>query len=331
MASLIGIPIQIDYSYMRVGNPVIVMVEENGETFFRFDPHPRRSASQKAAEFPRTFRPDPYQIRREFEAVDSPIGALKFLNRAGDFWPFFQITWSQFREWQRFLALIREDNVFELTRSDNEAREVLNAMLGRPNQFFSIRNRPEAGLRKSTGPRDLEQHLRQEDMEWQVRTKSEQLFHELPTLFLHPKIRIDHASGHHTTESKRLDWTSISRKDLIPVLRIEARHALAAIGATVCADRWNGTEYRRCPACKRLFLKKGETKTHCCQKCNLAHRAERKRVAENEAVDFFISASMRGASKKEVEREARRLNITLTKRATERAKAKLTRKKRSSH
>lgn len=95
-------------------------------------------------------------------------------------------------------------------------------MLGRPNQFFSIRNRPEAGLRKPTGPRDLEQHLRQEDMEWQVRTKSEQLFHELPTLFLHPKIRIDHASGPHTTESKRLDWTSISRKDLIPVLRIEA-------------------------------------------------------------------------------------------------------------
>jgi len=218
-------------------------------------------------------RLDPFAIREAFAEVKSEAEALRFLTNAGPFWHAGKyLTWSQFREWQEFVELIRQEDFIERVNEDARAEEALLALTGRSIRFFSAPDiaEPEPEPKPKPPRSKIERMFMQKvlkDFEKSgaavasiTRKKASQ--DGLPKWFLKPpdhafKIewRIPEAEGNMSAKRKRKipPELSISEYGLAPTLRIDVRTVLEAIAASIYVDRCAGVRYVKCGFCGRLF------------------------------------------------------------------------------
>jgi hypothetical protein len=79
---------------------------------------------------------DPYLVREEFLSLITPMEALTFLNRIGDFWPLPAITWKEIERWQDFLKIVAEEDFPSKKNASTEAAAY--AAMGIPHGFFTF-------------------------------------------------------------------------------------------------------------------------------------------------------------------------------------------------
>lgn len=95
---------------------------------------------------------DPYAVRREFEAADTPDKAIRFLSGAGTFWIWRSVLWSQFREWQEFFSWLRLDH--DEAQKTPEGKRAWDTAGGLGNTFFTT---SDADFTRARFPPDAEE------------------------------------------------------------------------------------------------------------------------------------------------------------------------------
>jgi hypothetical protein len=191
---------------------------------------------------------DPYAVRDAFFAAKDPDSALRFLNDAGIFWPFRDVLWSQFQEWQRFFGWLRQSP--EKAMLEPEGAKAWATAEGFKNTFFAempSRFPPEAI--EEIGPERMRE----------IEVSDRHTLQELRHFALTPE-RL-HGNSISLQWHERTDKTYAPRVPLKkwkgaehkPFLMIETDNAAEAIAATIYADRVHGVVCDACKHCGKLF------------------------------------------------------------------------------
>jgi hypothetical protein len=281
---------------------------------------------------------DPYAIRRAFEAIRNPDGAARFLNEAGNFWPFIAITWKQFQEWQRFFGWLRVNPT--VARNDPDGRKAWDAAVGRGSEFFS---ESDKDFTHSRFPPEAQNEIGPEDLRG-IEGEDRQTLWALRRFVSHPQgpgsqARISLGWFDTDVSYPPEDWESRRAKKVnpdarVPFLLVEAHNALEAIAATIYADHAQGMRYGRCKHCARLFkIESAHGQEFCAapkhlgsSPCKNAYLQSQRRLNEKRAITLLIQGWDRGMSEAEIRASAEQLGIRLSPEITAKAKRRQSRK-----
>jgi hypothetical protein len=259
---------------------------------------------------------DPYPIRDAFETIETAEEAVRFLSESGTFWPFTQVLWSQFREWQAFFGWLRLDPA--RANKSPEGKRAWDTALGLGSSFFA---QTDAEFTRSRFPEDAIEQMGAE--RWR-----ENQIQDRHTLFclrrfaLHPERRNEGSRvslGWYDPKLKHApeDWKMRrkgSAKGAVfePFLRIEALNVLEAVAATIYADRVNGTRFRKCKHCGKLFKVESDHEQAFCpapehlksSPCKNAYFQHERRRNERNAIELLLEGWRAGLSEVELEKQA---------------------------
>jgi hypothetical protein len=289
---------------------------------------------QNSAKTRQTTNLNPYAVRNEFETIEDEKEAVRFMSESGRFWPFHNVLWSQFQEWQAFFRWLRTEPVEAM--KDSEGKKAWDTAAGLGNSFFTL---SDAEFSRSRFPVDvIEDYGATGWREIEIQDR-EQLFC-LRRFALHPerpregnRVSLDwyDPSNEHPPE----DWKArIKGKKKGAVwelyLHVEALNVVEAIAATIFADRANGTRFGKCKHCGKLFkIESGHGQTFCpapahlqTSPCKNAHLQFERRRNEKDAIEFLLEAWRDGMKKNKLKSEAAAQGIRITAQAEARAKRK---------
>ena len=326
-----ALPIRIDYQSPRYEHFMRPMGED---WLLSFSTIKGQWNSGKIRE---TTNLDPYEIRDAFETVDSAQEAVRFLSESGRLWPFEQVLWSQFREWQAFFGWLRLKPAE--ARKSPEGKRAWDTAAGLGNSFFA---QTDAEFTRSRFPEDAIEQMGAE--RWR-----ENLIQDLDTLYslrrftLHPE-RLNEGSqvslGWYDPKLKHAqeNWkarrkASVKGAVFEPFMRIEALNVLEAVAATIYADRVNGTKNGKCKHCGRLFKVESDHEQAFCpppphlksSPCKNAYFQRERRSNERRAIEHLLEGWRNGLSEGEIEKEASAQYLKITDEIRRKAKTRFSR------
>jgi hypothetical protein len=232
-----------------------------------------------------------YALLDDFQKAKTPIDALDFLNKTGQFSVLdFKFTLSYFKRWQRFAYLVQEHDLLASAQkkglSSGECSEALKALSGdKQSRFFEgteIPSTPEGAVhaaRWMEDPKNAEGARKELDIDAEYRAKLCAWFRQPPadafSIEWIPKSLEDCQSVDPLVANGAMMEFLLPQKAMRPVLFIRPTNTLEAIAAAIYSDRVRGVEYRACEVCSELFDvgTRGEKKYCSRERCkNTAHQ-----------------------------------------------------------
>ena len=248
-----------------------------------------------------------YAILDDFQNVKTPLDALDFLNKTGQFSLLdYRFTWSYFKRWQRFAYLVQEHNLLaSAMREDQwsgECGEALKALTGNhPSTFFDGSELQPTGGREEVERRARWMFENAERVQENTRIVEEERgklcawFRQPPdnacSIEWIPKTAEDCQMIDAQVAKGAMAEFLLPQEAMRPVLFIRPTYTLEAIAAAIYAERIEGVEYRACEVCSELFeVGTRADKKYCSrERCkNTAHqrrmRAKRAIAQKNRAI-----------------------------------------------
>jgi len=332
-ARTLAAPIRIDYQSPRYEH----FIKPSGEDWLLS--FSKIKGQWNSGRIRETTNLDPYEIRKEFEAVKTPEAAARFLSEAGRFWPFESVLWTQFQEWQAFFSYLRMEP--EQARNLPMGKRAWDTASGFQNSFFA---QTDAEFSRSRFPADVIEEIGAEHWR-EIQMNDRRTLHELRRFALQPvadgergRISVswyDASDSHAPEDWKARRKRASKRAAFAPFLRIEATNILEAIAATIFADHTDGVRFRKCKHCGRLFKIESDHGQEFCpapshlksSPCKNAHLQQTRRNRQKEAIELLLMGWREGRSTREIEREASASELLLTAEIRQRARKKFTRDK----
>lgn len=331
-----ALPIRIDYQSPRNEH----FLRQRGDDWLLCSSELEgRRNSEKMHE---TTNLDPYAVRDEFETIESEKEAVRFMCESGRFWPFHNVLWSQFREWQTFFRWLRMEPVE--AKKELEGKKAWDTAAGLGNSFFA---QPDAEFTRSRFSTEaIEDYGPEQWREIQIKDRHTLFF--LRRFALQPErpgegnrvsINWYDPSDEHSPEDWKARRKATKKGALFePFLHVEALNVLEAVAATIFADRANGTRFGKCKHCGKLFKIESDHGQMFCpapshlqtSPCKNAHVQFERRQNEKKAIEFLLGAWRKGLPAREIERAASGRQIRITGQIKERAKERLSRQSRVS-
>ena len=257
---------------------------------------------------------DAYDVRDEFLKITTERQALDFLREYGEFLPYDQqISWTDFKRWQRYAELVYERDRLSAAYKDifaghptdetdptGELAEVLRMLTGYPHTYFGDRPEYEPSQHQleqihrtaeilSETPRQTEEHYqrslaaikngaaighqRQQELESWFRAPPGSAY----SVEFVPKEPDADLARNMQRGGAMLDYL-IDQEELRPILVIWPSCALEAIAAAIYAERVAGVRVKKCPSCDKLFeIEAHKEKTYCDRQCQDRMKKDRKR------------------------------------------------------
>lgn len=304
-----ALPIRIDYQSPR---DECVMRATGDDWRFCFSRIKNQPHSGKMRE---TTNLDPYAIREAFETIGTAERAVRFLSESGRFWPFQDVLWSQFREWQSFFRWLRM--VPAEARKSPDGKRAWDTAGSFRNSFFAQTDAEFTHSRFSESV--IEEMGADRWRENQVQDR--RMLRHLRGFALHPERQGEGSQVSLSWYDPKLkhppeDWKSRQGKSAegaitTPFLRIEALNVIEAIAATIYADHVNGTRYRKCKHCGKLFKVESDHEQAFCpaplhlssSPCKNAYFQSERRKNERAGIELFLSGWREELSDREIERK----------------------------
>lgn len=259
-----------------------------------------------------------FNIRDKFLLIKDPLEAYEFLQNTGIFTPLRdEITWTEFKRWQRFAYLVQEHNMLanamRAGKYEGEEAEVLKALTGiYKSSFFDdcerqpTRQEQDQLMRFFSKKSGLASNINQAIHEAQV--DRENKIRQICAYFLRPtcsiiwvpaneevqqkilRTNIDPESNMEITDNEKSPILQggamieylLDQEELKPVLLIKAGNTLEAIAGAIYADRVKGVHYRACKECSALFrLGNHSTKGYCAPPKPCKSTAKKRRQRKN--------------------------------------------------
>lgn len=320
-----ALPIRIDYQSPRYEYGMWPKGDDWRFGFSRIKRHGDSESGRKTANL------DPYAIRDAFETIDNTEQAVHFLSESGRFWPFEGVLWSQIREWQSFFRWLRL--VPAEAKKSPDGKKAWDSAGGWDCSFFAqtdgefTRSRfPDKAVKEIGAKRWRE--IQVQDRQMLCRLRSFALIADrqgegsrVSLGWYDPKLK-------YAPEDWKVRQTrSVEAASFSPFLRIEALNAIEAIAATIYADRLNGTMYRKCKHCRRLFKIESDHEQAFCpapahlksSPCKNAYFQHERRGKERRAIELLVSGWRNGLGEAEIEREASEQGLQFSERVREKA------------
>jgi hypothetical protein len=239
---------------------------------------------------------NPFEIRDEFQKVETQSEALDFLAETGIFSPLCDIiTWTEFKQWQRFAFLVREHEelaaAMRTRQLSGEHAEVLKALTGHyASSFFEIKTEPELTQNLDV-IRQVDPNFERRLKDGEARAESRRRvlfgwFRQPPDAacsvrWVPKDNRLDPSLARELQRGGAMFEFLKSQDTLRPMLLITAHSTLQAIAAAIFVDRVQGVQYRKCSVCSSLFELKAHKNKKYCDRTRCKNIANQKRMREN--------------------------------------------------
>jgi len=258
---------------------------------------------------------DPYAIREAFDRVETAEQALRFVSESGKFWPFQRVLWSQFREWQSFFRWLRLQP--QEAKRSSEGKRAWDTAASFQNSFFA---QTDADFTRSRFPESVIKEMGAEN--WRKNQNRDRgILGHLRRFALHPERDGEGSQvslGWYDPKLKLPpeDWRARKGKSaegvtLAPFLRIEALNVIEAIAATIYADRLNGTRFRKCKHCGRLFKVESDHDQSFCpaplhlksSPCKNAYFQHERRSNERRTIELMVQGWRDGSNDSQIRKK----------------------------
>lgn len=258
---------------------------------------------------------DPYAIREAFETIETAEQVVRFLSESGRFWPFGDLLWSQFQEWQSFFRWLRLAPQ-EAKRSP-EGKRAWDTSASFQNSFFA---QTDSDFTRSRFSENVIEEMGADN--WrknQIQDRS--ILGYLRRFALYPERDREGSQvslGWYDPKLKLPpeDWKSRKGQSAdgvtpAPFLRIEVLNVVEAIAATIYADRLNGTRFRKCKHCGRLFKVESDHDQLFCppplhlksSPCKNAHFQHERRRNERRAIELMVQGGRDGSNDSQIQKK----------------------------